>query len=70
MTIDAWLQAAVADAERRGLAELRPLLDTLARATRTLRGADFNRSPLVPRSRGGSPGERREGSPERPRRRP
>jgi hypothetical protein len=42
MTIDAWLEAAVADAERRGLAELKPLLDALARATRALRRADFN----------------------------
>ncbi len=42
MTIDAWLQAATADAERRGLAELKPVLETLARAIGTLRAADFN----------------------------
>jgi hypothetical protein len=42
MTIDSWLQAAVADAERRGLPELKPVLETLARATTTLRAADFN----------------------------
>ena len=42
MTIDQWLEAAVADAERRGLPELKPILETLARATRALRGADFN----------------------------
>jgi hypothetical protein len=42
MTIDAWLQAALADAERRGLAELKALLETLARAARVLRAADFN----------------------------
>jgi hypothetical protein len=42
MTIDAWLQAAIADAERRGLAELKPILETLARATTALRAADFN----------------------------
>ena len=42
MTIDAWLQAAIADAERRGLPELKPILETLARATRFLRAADFN----------------------------
>lgn len=42
MTIDAWLQAAIADAERRGLPELKPILETLARATRALRAADFN----------------------------
>ena len=42
MTIESWLQAAIADAERRGLAELKPILETLARATRALRAADFN----------------------------
>jgi hypothetical protein len=42
MTIDAWLQAAVADAERRGLPELKPILETLAKATAALRAADFN----------------------------
>ena len=42
MTIDAWLQAAIADAEKRGIPELKPLLEGLARATRALRDADFN----------------------------
>ena len=42
MTIDAWLEAAVKDAEKRGLPELKPLLEALAQATRTLRAADFN----------------------------
>ncbi len=42
MTIEAWLQAAIADAERRGLPALKPLLEGLARATRALREADFN----------------------------
>ena len=42
MTIEAWLQAAVADAERRGLPALKPLLEALARATQALRAADFN----------------------------
>ena len=42
MTIDAWLQAAIADAERRGLPELKPIFETLARATAALRAADFN----------------------------
>jgi len=42
MTIDAWLKAAIADAERRGLPELKPILETLARATAALRAADFN----------------------------
>ena len=40
MTVDAWLAAAVADAERRGLAALKPLLETLAKATTALRAAD------------------------------
>jgi hypothetical protein len=42
MTIDAWLNAAAADAERRNLQELKPILESLARATQTLRDADFN----------------------------
>ena len=42
MTIEAWLQAAIADAERRGVPELKPMLETLARATHALRAADFN----------------------------
>ena len=42
MTIESWLQAAIADAERRGLPALKPLLETLARATTALRSANFN----------------------------
>jgi hypothetical protein len=38
--IDAWLTAAVTDAERRGLPELKPLLEALARSTEALRAAD------------------------------
>ena len=50
MTIDAWLQAAVADAERRGLTELKPLLEALAKSTQALRGAGFSRqSPVISR---------------------
>jgi hypothetical protein len=41
MTIESWLQAAIADAERRGLPELKPLLEALARSTRALRSATF-----------------------------
>ena len=41
MTVDAWLAAAIADAERRGLPELKALLESLAQATRMLRGAGF-----------------------------
>jgi hypothetical protein len=42
MDVDAWLAAAIADAEKRGLPELKPLLEALAEATRRLRAADFN----------------------------
>ena len=42
MTVDEWLRHAVADAERRGLPALVPLLEMLARATATLRAADWN----------------------------
>jgi hypothetical protein len=42
MTIESWLQAAVADAEKRGLPELKPILEGLARSTQALRAADFN----------------------------
>ena len=42
MTIATWLQAAIADAEKRGLPDLKPLLEALARSTQALRAADFN----------------------------
>ncbi len=42
MTIKAWLDAAVQDAERRGVPALKPLLETLARATSALRMAEWN----------------------------
>jgi hypothetical protein len=48
MTIDAWVAAAIADAERRGLPELRPLVETLAQATRALRDSDVARQEPVP----------------------
>ncbi len=38
--VNAWLTAACADAERRGLPELKPLLEGLARSTEGLRIAD------------------------------
>ena len=49
MTIDTWLENAVADAERRGIPELKPILETLAKVTAALRAADFNQSPVVSR---------------------
>ena len=44
MSIESWLQAAVADAERRGLPELKPILEALAQATALLRAARFGPS--------------------------
>jgi hypothetical protein len=41
MNVDSWLAAATADAERRGLPELKPLLESVANATRALRSADW-----------------------------
>jgi hypothetical protein len=40
MDVQAWLQHALADAQSRGLAQLTPLLEGLARSTRALRDAD------------------------------
>ncbi len=40
MDIAAWLAHASADADARGLPELKPLLETLARSTQALRDAD------------------------------
>jgi len=40
MNVDDWLKAACEDAERRGLPELKPLLETLARSLAALREAD------------------------------
>ena len=40
MTVQEWLASAIADAERRGLAGLKPLLEGLARTTDALRQAD------------------------------
>lgn len=42
MTVDRWLEGAIADAKRRGLPQLEPLLEGLAAATRRLRDADWN----------------------------
>jgi len=42
MQVDSWLEAALRDADRRGLPGLRPLLEALARATTALRAADWN----------------------------
>ena len=45
MTVEAWLAAAIADAEQRGLPDLKPLLEALARATTALRASEITQSP-------------------------
>ena len=45
MTIKEWLAMAAADAEKRGLADLVPALEGLAKATEQLRAADWNEDP-------------------------
>ena len=52
MTLDDWLVAAKTDADRRGLPELKPLLDALTDATRGLRAASWNRHAAGPPSAG------------------
>ena len=42
MTIEDWLASACADADRRGLPGLKPLLSALADATRALRAVDWD----------------------------
>jgi hypothetical protein len=42
LTIKMWLENATHDADRRGLPDLKPLLEALARATSALRTADWN----------------------------
>jgi hypothetical protein len=37
-----WLECAMADAERRGLTDLKPLLESLAPAVAALRAANWN----------------------------
>jgi hypothetical protein len=48
MTIESWLAAASADADRRGLPELKPLLETLAASTANLRRAAAASKATVP----------------------
>jgi hypothetical protein len=45
MTIAEWLALAKADAQKRHLPELLPMLDGLAQATERLRNADWNDDP-------------------------
>jgi hypothetical protein len=62
VNLDDWVKHACADAERRNLPQLAPVLQTLARATRVLREADWNAdasietsSPYAPAAQPGSP---------------
>jgi hypothetical protein len=50
MTVAEWLAYAKADAEKRGIKELAPALEGLAKATEQLRRADWNEGPLSTRS--------------------
>jgi hypothetical protein len=45
MTVTAWLEHALQDANRRGLTSLGPLLEALARSVSALRAADWNLDP-------------------------
>jgi hypothetical protein len=54
MTIESWLAAASADADRRGLSDMKGGLEALARATQVLRAADFNQHASGVSSAGGS----------------
>lgn len=56
MTVDAWLKGACEDADRRGLPELKPLLESLARSTRVLREAD--KAAAADEHRGAAPQEK------------
>lgn len=44
MTVAEWLEQAKADAQKRGLPDLVPALEGLAKATEQLRAADWNDS--------------------------
>ena len=48
MTVETWLAVAVADADTRGLPELKPLLETLAKSTAALRRAESASKPPAP----------------------
>jgi hypothetical protein len=51
MTIEDWLADACADADRRGLADLKPLLASLADGTRALRTAGWEEASRAPAER-------------------
>jgi hypothetical protein len=41
MTVETWLKIALEDADKRGLPEIKPLLEGLAKAMRDVRAADL-----------------------------
>ena len=45
ISLDQWKAWAIADAERRGLNALKPLLDGLANSTARLRATNWHRAP-------------------------
>jgi hypothetical protein len=48
MTVAEWLAYAKSDAEKRGLKDIIPALEMLAKATEQLRRADWNEDPSTP----------------------
>ena len=46
MNVEDWLRIVTADADARGLPQLKPLLESLALATKRLRQADDETRPL------------------------
>jgi len=53
--LEAWLAQALADARRRGLGDLEPLLVSLAQAVASLRAADWNDEAADPRPHSARP---------------
>ena len=52
--VSSWLAAAIADAESRGLPQLKPLLETLSRSLQALRNADAEFAhPAIEKDDGG-----------------
>jgi|WetSurMetagenome_2_1015567.scaffolds.fasta_scaffold676770_2 hypothetical protein len=48
LAVGAWLRRALEDAERRGMPELKPLLESLAESTVSLRKAEWNEQVASP----------------------
>ena len=56
MTIETWLHTALADAEQRGLPDLKPLLEALAKSTAALRASEITRAAPGTRLRSAAAG--------------